>query len=215
MRSVTLLILYIFMNFNSISTGNGKKFPRKPTIIKPSSLSSRRRCTTRAASTVKQRDSSSPIPKGHDGVKKVVEIIPLDGEDGVMLHAKISRKQHTEKEEQVQSGPQIFSNKEKSLAKIEDETKQYLEMYERLQKLMAIPERILSESVKEFDNLSASVKEKIQVGKEGCQKLATHLTEFKDELEIRRSQLKRDCEDKDFVRYSINRAKHDVFACSR
>ena len=121
-------------------------------------------------------------------------------------HAKGSRHE----EEQVQSGPQIFSNKEKSLAKIEDETKQYLEMYERLQKLMAIPERILSESVKEFDNLSASVKEKIQVGKEGCQKLATHLTEFKDELEIRRSQLKRDCEDKDFVRYSINRAKHDV-----
>ena len=83
-------------------------------------------------------------------------------------------------------------------------------MYERLEKLIAIPARMLRESVREFDNLSTIVKEKIEVSKKGCQKLTSHLIEFTDEVETRRSQLKRDCEVKDFVRYSVSRAKHDA-----
>ena len=164
------------------------------------------------SATPKHGSPPSPVSHGQEELERTVQIVSIDGEDGAMLHAKVSHKQRTKKEAQVQQEPpKIFSNKERSQVEIEEETKQYMEMLEKLKKMMAIPARILKENVKEFNSLSTSVVEKIEFGKKGCQKLATHLEEFNTEVEARRSQLKIECETKDFDRHSVNRAKYDSF----
>ena len=197
-----------FPRFFPIFLDYALKPPRRPIAAKPSASFHRTMAKT-TSSNVRHKLSSSSALQGHDEMQRTVEVVPLDGEDGALLHAKISRK-HTEKEGDIQSSPDTISRRERFLEDLEKETIQYMEMDERLKKLMAIPARILRESEKEFNSLSTSVKEKIKVGKEGCQKLATHLAEFQDEIETRRSQLERECDYKDFVRQDVCKAKHDV-----